>query len=87
MPPELSSPAVALLAHEDCPVTGECIDAVGGEVQRTLVARTTGFTDGALTPEAVATRWSEVMAEEAAATIGIGDFDTAAWKLKPYQPR
>jgi NAD(P)-dependent dehydrogenase (short-subunit alcohol dehydrogenase family) len=87
LPAALSSPVVAFLAHEDCPVSGECIDAVGGEVQRTLVARTPGFTDGALTPEAVAARWSEVMAEEAAATIGIGDFDTAEWKLKPYRPR
>ena len=30
LPPELSSPAVAFLCHEECPVTGECIDSVGG---------------------------------------------------------
>ena len=34
LPPELSSPAVAFLAHEQCPVTGECIESVGGEVFR-----------------------------------------------------
>ena len=28
LPPELVSPVVAFLAHEKCPVTGECIDAV-----------------------------------------------------------
>ena len=29
LPPELSSPAVAFLAHESCPVTGECIEFGG----------------------------------------------------------
>jgi NAD(P)-dependent dehydrogenase (short-subunit alcohol dehydrogenase family) len=85
LPAELASPVVAFLAHEDCPVSGECIDAVGGEVQRTLMARTPGFADRALTPEAVAARWGEVMAEAAAAAVGIADFDTASWKLKPYR--
>ena len=87
LPAELASPVVAFLAHQDCPVTGECIDAVGGEVQRTLVARTPGFTDHALTPETVAARWAEVMAAEAAQTVGIATFDTSGWKLKPYEPR
>jgi NAD(P)-dependent dehydrogenase (short-subunit alcohol dehydrogenase family) len=86
LPAELASPVVAYLAHEDCPVTGECIDAVGGEVQRTLIARTAGFVDRSLTPETVAARWAEVMTEEAAAAIGIADFDTSEWRLKPYRP-
>ena len=36
LPAELVSPVVAFLAHESCPVSGECIEAVGGEVRRIL---------------------------------------------------
>lgn len=84
LPPELSSPAVAFLCHESCPVTGECIDSVGGEVQRTYIARTRGFADRAITVEEVARRWADVMDEVGAATVGIGDFDTSQWKIRPY---
>jgi len=84
LPPELSSPAVVFLCHDSCPVTGECIDSVGGEVQRTFIRRTPGFTDRAVTIEMVAQRWDEVMAEADAATIGTGDFDTSQWKIRPY---
>ena len=84
LPPELSSPAVAYLCHESCPVTGECIDSVGGEVQRTYIARTRGFADRAITVEAVARRWTEVMDKAGAATVGIGDFDRSQWKIRPY---
>mgnify|MGYP001766383251 CR=1 FL=1 len=85
LPPELSSPAVALLCHEACPVTGECIDAVGGEVQRTFIARTPGFTDPAQTIETLAARWDEIMDTRHAAAVGIGDFDTSGWKMRPYR--
>lgn len=87
LPAELSSPAVALLAHEDCPVSGECIDAVGGAVQRTFICRTAGLNDTTLTIEALARRWDEVMAAAGAETIGIAAMDTAQWKLRPYQGR
>ena len=50
LPPELVSPVVAFLAHEECPVTGECIEAVGGEVRRIYMAQTAGFTDRRLEP-------------------------------------
>jgi NAD(P)-dependent dehydrogenase (short-subunit alcohol dehydrogenase family) len=85
LPAELSSPAVAWLAHEDCPVTGECIDSVGGTVQRTYIGRTKGFSDPSLTIEAVAECWDEVMAEAGAETVGIGDMDTSEWKIRPYE--
>ncbi|MDG2005589.1 MAG: SDR family oxidoreductase [Novosphingobium sp.] len=85
LPAELSSPAVAYLSHEDCPVNGECIDSVGGVVQRTYMSRTTGFTETALTIETVAERWDEVMDQVGAETIGIGDMDTSEWKIRPYE--
>jgi len=85
LPAELSSPAVAYLAHEDCPVNGECIDSVGGMVQRTYIGRTKGFADPALTIETVAERWDEVMNMAGAETVGIGDMDTSEWKIRRYE--
>ena len=85
LPAELSSPAVAYLCHESCPVTGECIDSVGGEVQRTFMMRTKGIADPSLTIETVAQRWEEIIAPDGAEITGIGDMDTSAWKIRPYE--
>ncbi len=84
LPPELSSPAVAFLAHETCPVTGECIDSVGGEVWRSYMARTPGIADREHTIETLAERWDEVMAGACDGALGIASFDTSEWQLKPY---
>lgn len=86
LPAELSAPAVAYLCHEDCPVSGECIDSVGGAVQRTYIMRTNGIRDTALTIETVAERWAEIVCERDAAAVGLAGFDTGEWKLRPYQP-
>ncbi len=86
LPPELSSPVMAFLAHESCPVTGECIDSVGGEVRRTYVAQTAGFADRDLTIETVAARWDEVMAGADPSMIPAGVVDTSTWGFRPYQP-
>jgi NAD(P)-dependent dehydrogenase (short-subunit alcohol dehydrogenase family) len=84
LPPELSSPAVAFLAHESCPVTGECIDAVGGEVQRCYIARTPGFNQRDHTIETIAQRWDEVMDTSQASVVGLAAMDTSSWKLRQY---
>jgi NAD(P)-dependent dehydrogenase (short-subunit alcohol dehydrogenase family) len=86
LPAELVAPVVAYLAHEDCPVSGECIESVGGEVCRLYIARTPGFTDRNLSIESLATRWDEVMAGSAASLVGIGSFDPTQWHIKPYRP-
>jgi len=85
LPAELVSPVVAYLAHEACPVSGECIDSVGGEVRRVYLAQTPGFTDREQTIEAVARRWSEVMAGTAESVIGCAAFDPTQWDIKPYR--
>ena len=85
MPAELSSPAVAFLAHESCPVSGECIDSAGGEVWRTLIARTQGIRDRTHTIETIAAQWDRIMSEAGAETIGIAGFDTSTWKIRPYE--
>jgi NAD(P)-dependent dehydrogenase (short-subunit alcohol dehydrogenase family) len=86
LPPELVSPVVAFLAHEACPVTGECIEAAGGEVRRIYLAQTAGFTDRNLSPEGVAARWHEVMSGAAESLIAHGSFDPTQWDIKPYRP-
>jgi NAD(P)-dependent dehydrogenase (short-subunit alcohol dehydrogenase family) len=85
LPPELVSPVVAFLAHEKCPATGECIEAVGGEVRRVYLAQTAGFIDRDLSPEMVAARWNEVMAGSAENLIAHGTFDPTQWDIKPYR--
>lgn len=84
LPPELSSPAVAFLAHEACPVTGECIDSVGGEVQRCYIARSIGFNDRNHTIETIAERWDAVMATAGASVVGLAAMDTSGWGLRNY---
>lgn len=85
LPAELVAPVVAWLAHERCPVSGECVEAVGGEVRRVYLAQTPGFADRDLTLETVAARWDEAMAGAADGLIGCAGFDTAEWGLKPYR--
>lgn len=84
LPAELSSPAVAFLAHESCPVTGECIDSVGGLVQRSFIGRTGGIVDPQLTIEAVAENWDRIMNQDGAETVGVGAMDTSDWKIRTY---
>jgi hypothetical protein len=86
LPAELVSPVIAYLAHQDCPVTGECLEAVGGELRRIYLAQTQGFTDRDLTIETVARRWHEVMADSPGTVIGIAAHDVTQWDIKPYQP-
>jgi NAD(P)-dependent dehydrogenase (short-subunit alcohol dehydrogenase family) len=86
LPAELVSPVVAYLAHEACPVSGECVESVGGEVRRVYLAQTPGFADRELTIETLARRWDEVTAGTADSVIGCAGFDTAQWDIKPYRP-
>jgi NAD(P)-dependent dehydrogenase (short-subunit alcohol dehydrogenase family) len=85
MPVELVSPVVAYLAHEDCPVTGETLETSSGSVRRFYVAVTEGFTDSKLTVQAVAERWSEVMAGAHPSIIGYGGSQVLDG-ARPYDP-
>jgi NAD(P)-dependent dehydrogenase (short-subunit alcohol dehydrogenase family) len=84
LPAHLSSPAVAFLAHEDCPVTGECIDSVGGEVQRCYIGRSSGFDQRDHTIETIAERWTKVMDTDGAVIVGLATMDTSGWGLRTY---
>jgi len=83
--PELCAPAVLYLAHESCPVTGECIDSVGGDLQRCYITRTRGISDRDHTVETVAARLDEIMDEAGAETVGLAAMDTSEWGIRAYE--
>jgi NAD(P)-dependent dehydrogenase (short-subunit alcohol dehydrogenase family) len=86
MPPEIVSPAVAFLAHESVPFTGECVESIGGHVCSFYLARTSGFTDAAMTIETVAERWREIFAGTAEGVSRHDEADPREWSPKPYIP-
>ena len=86
LPPEIVSPAVAFLAHETVPFTGECIESIGGHVSRFYLARTPGFDDPAMTIETVAERWRDILAGTPEGLSRHDDADPRQWSPKPYVP-
>ncbi len=84
LPAELVSPVVAWLAHESCPLNGECVEALGGEVRSLYIAATEGFRDSGLTVEALAERWPEVFQGTTVFAIPQGAADPRDWAIKPY---
>jgi NAD(P)-dependent dehydrogenase (short-subunit alcohol dehydrogenase family) len=63
LPEEAVSPAVAVLAHEACPVNGEVIFSAGGVVARFLVVETLGYRQPGHTPEDILDNWDAVWDE------------------------
>ena len=62
--PELVTPVVAYLAHEDVPVSGEVYSVGGGRVARIFIGVTPGIVDPDLTAEVVRDRFDEIRQEE-----------------------
>lgn len=84
LPPEMVAPAVAFMAHEDCPFTGECIESIGGKIDRFYLARTPGFDDPQMTPETLAERWPDIMAGAAEGISRHDEADPREWSPKRY---
>ena len=61
--PELVSPIVAWLVHEDCPVTGEIYSAGGGRIARFFIGLTEGYYNPALTLEDVRDHFEQIRDE------------------------
>ena len=61
--PELVTPLVAWLCHEDCPVTGEIYSAGGGVIARFFVGLTQGYVNPDLTAEDVRDHFDEIRDE------------------------
>jgi NAD(P)-dependent dehydrogenase (short-subunit alcohol dehydrogenase family) len=60
-PAELVAPAVALLAHEDCPVSGAYLESAGGQTIARRYADSKGYYDAELTIEKLRDHWGEVV--------------------------
>jgi NAD(P)-dependent dehydrogenase (short-subunit alcohol dehydrogenase family) len=61
--PELITPIVTYLTHEDCPVSGEVYSVGGGRVARVFVGVTPGYVDPELTAESVRDHFAEIRDE------------------------
>jgi NAD(P)-dependent dehydrogenase (short-subunit alcohol dehydrogenase family) len=86
MPAEVVSPAVAFLAHENCPVNGECFDVMAGNVRRIYMAQTKGISDPEITIEKIAAHWGDVMAGASPDIFLVVGFDGFQRHDKPYDP-
>ena len=72
MLPEYVSPAVAFLAHESCPLTGEVIVCGGLQAMRLALIETIGVTfEGDITPEGLAENLDQLMDTSDAQVMGI----------------
>jgi NAD(P)-dependent dehydrogenase (short-subunit alcohol dehydrogenase family) len=62
MSPDLVAPMVALLAHEDCPVSGEAYAAGAGRFARIFIGMTPGYVHAGLAPtiEDIARNWATI---------------------------
>jgi NAD(P)-dependent dehydrogenase (short-subunit alcohol dehydrogenase family) len=69
-PPELVAAGVAGLVHESCPVSGELFAIGAGRMTHITLAETRGYFAATLTPEDVASHWSEILDGTGAARIG-----------------
>jgi NAD(P)-dependent dehydrogenase (short-subunit alcohol dehydrogenase family) len=58
--PELVSPVVAYLVHEDCPVTGEIYSCAGGRIARFFIGLTEGYYNPKLSLEDVRDHFEEI---------------------------
>ena len=64
MKPELVTPIVAYLSHDDCRVSGEIFSTAGGRLSKVVIGETQGIVDKALTLEKIPQLLDAVMAEE-----------------------
>ena len=72
--PNLVSPIVGWLCHDDCPVTGEIYSAAGGRIARMFIGLTHGYYNPQLTVEDVRDHWDEIRDEEGYITpASLGD--------------
>ncbi len=62
--PELVSPLVAFLAHEECSVSGQLFSVGGGRVAHVFLGETNGYYSPTLTPEDVQNNWETITARD-----------------------
>jgi NAD(P)-dependent dehydrogenase (short-subunit alcohol dehydrogenase family) len=84
--PELVSPVVAWLVHEDVPVTGEIYTVGGGRVARFFIGMTPGYYNPVLTVEDVRDHFGEIR-DEAGYIVPSALSDELRVVLKTIQER
>jgi NAD(P)-dependent dehydrogenase (short-subunit alcohol dehydrogenase family) len=85
--PELVSPVVAFLAHEQCDVSGVFLQAGGGTVATHVFGETTGYSSSDLTIEEVRDNIAAIRdLDEFTITPDIPVFPDGALAAKPYTP-
>ncbi len=62
--PEMVSPLVAFLAHEDCPVSGQVFSVGGGRVAHVFIGEAQGYFNANLSMEDVRDNWGTVTDRE-----------------------
>ena len=62
--PELVSPIVAFLAHEECEVSGEIFSTAAGRVAKVFIGEGPGIYDPELTLEKVRDSWAAITSEQ-----------------------
>jgi len=82
--PELVSPVVAYLVHEDCPVTGEIYSCAGGRIARFFIGLTEGYFNPKLTLEDVRDHFEEIRDPEGY-IIPAGTSDELGGLLKHFK--
>jgi hypothetical protein len=95
LPPELVSPAVAYLSHEDCEVTGGLFDVAGGQITSTTLTASAGFYNAELTIEDVRDNLDTILRRSADDNLLTDPRDPLATindqaslvSLKPYRAR
>lgn len=78
--PELASPLVAFLLHEDCTVHGQVFESMAGRVARIFTGAPDGFWDRDMTPESLAAGWEHV-ADAAGVRYRSGFNEWLNWQL------
>ena len=62
--PEEVTPIVAMLAHEDCPVSGNIFSVGGGRVANVFIGETQGYTKPGHTLEDLRDNWDAIMSQD-----------------------
>ena len=62
--PEMVSPLVAFLAHDDCPVSGQVFSVGGGRVAQVFIGEAQGYFNANLTMEDVRDNWGTITDRE-----------------------
>ena len=62
--PQEVTPIVAMLAHEDCPVSGNIFSVGGGRVANVFIGETQGYTKPGHTLEDLRDNWDAIMSQD-----------------------